>query len=62
MDEEEVWKKLHFSSSLNRIAQAEEIALAVAFLASDDSSAMMGHNMIVICGFHAIHPQELHRL
>jgi NAD(P)-dependent dehydrogenase (short-subunit alcohol dehydrogenase family) len=62
MDEEEMWKKLNVSNLLNRIAEPEEIARAVVFLASDDSSAMTGHNMIVSCGFHLIHPQELHRL
>jgi NAD(P)-dependent dehydrogenase (short-subunit alcohol dehydrogenase family) len=60
--EEEMWRKLKASNSLNRIAEPEEIARAVVFMASDDSSAMTGHNMIVSCGFHLIHPQELHRL
>ncbi len=60
--EEEMWRKLKASNSLNRIAEPEEIARAVVFLASDDSSAMTGHNMIVSCGFHLIHPQEIHRL
>jgi NAD(P)-dependent dehydrogenase (short-subunit alcohol dehydrogenase family) len=59
--EEEMWRKLRASNSLNRIAEPEEIARAVVFMASDDSSAMTGHNMIVSCGFHLIHPQELHR-
>jgi NADP-dependent 3-hydroxy acid dehydrogenase YdfG len=59
---EEMWRKLKASNSLNRIAEPEEIARAVVFMASDDSSAMTGHNMIVSCGFHLIHPQELHRL
>ena len=60
--EEDMWRKLKASNSLNRIAEPEEIARAVVFLASDDSSAMTGHNMIVSCGFHLIHPQELHKL
>ena len=60
--EQEMWRKLKASNSLNRIAEPEEIARAVVFMASDDSSAMTGHNMIVSCGFHLIHPQELHRL
>jgi len=59
---EDMWRKLKASNSLNRIAEPEEIARAVVFMASDDSSAMTGHNMIVSCGFHLIHPQELHRL
>jgi NAD(P)-dependent dehydrogenase (short-subunit alcohol dehydrogenase family) len=62
MDEEEMWKRLHVSNSLNGIAEPEEVARAVVFPASDDSSARTGHNMIVSCGFHVIHPQELHRL
>jgi NAD(P)-dependent dehydrogenase (short-subunit alcohol dehydrogenase family) len=60
--EEDMWRKLKASNSLNRIAEPEEIARAVVFLASDDSSAMTGHNMIVSCGFHLIHPQEIHKL
>lgn len=60
--EEDMWRKLNASNSLNRIAEPEEIASAVVFLASDDSSAMTGHNMIVSCGFHLIHPQEIHKL
>jgi NAD(P)-dependent dehydrogenase (short-subunit alcohol dehydrogenase family) len=60
--EEDTWRKLNASNSLNRIAEPEEIASAVLFLASDDSSAMTGHNMIVSCGFHLIHPQEIYKL
>jgi enoyl-[acyl-carrier-protein] reductase (NADH) len=60
--EEDMWRKLNASNSLNRIAEPEEIASAVLFLASDDSSAMTGHNMIVSCGFHLIHPQEIYKL
>jgi len=62
MSSEEMWRKLKAANSLNRIAEPEEIACATVFTASDDSSAMTGHNMIVSCGFHLIHPQELHRL
>jgi NAD(P)-dependent dehydrogenase (short-subunit alcohol dehydrogenase family) len=60
--EEDMWRKLKASNSLNRIAEPEELARAVVFLASDDSSAMTGHSMIVSCGFHLVHPQELHKL
>mgnify|MGYP000397816627 CR=1 FL=1 len=60
--EEDMWRKLNDSNSLTRIAEPEEIASAVVFLASDDSSAMTGHNMTVSCGFHLIHPQEIHKL
>ena len=62
MAAEDMWRKLKASNSLNRIAEPKEIARAVVFMASDDSSAMTGHNMIVSGGFHLIHPQELHRL
>jgi hypothetical protein len=41
---------------------AEEMARAVELVASGDSSAMTGHNMIVSCGSHLFHPQELHML
>jgi NAD(P)-dependent dehydrogenase (short-subunit alcohol dehydrogenase family) len=60
--EEEMWRKVKAANSLNRIAEPEEIARAVVFLASDDSSAITGHNLVVSCGFHLIHPQELHNL
>ncbi len=62
MTPEDMWSKVNASNSLNRIAEPEEIARAVVFLASDDSSAMTGHNMIVSCGLHLIHPQELYGL
>jgi NAD(P)-dependent dehydrogenase (short-subunit alcohol dehydrogenase family) len=62
LPEEEMWKKVKAANSLNRIAEPEEIARAVVFLASDDSSAITGHNLVVSCGFHLLHPQELHKL
>lgn len=62
MTAEEMWRKLKASNSLNRIAEPGETVRAAVFMASDGSSAMTGHNMIVSCGFHLIHPQELHRL
>jgi NAD(P)-dependent dehydrogenase (short-subunit alcohol dehydrogenase family) len=42
--------------ALKRIAEPSETAGAALFLASDDSSAVTGHNLVVSCGFHAIHP------
>ncbi len=42
--------------ALKRIAEPSEIASAALFLASDESSAITGHNLVVSCGFHAIHP------
>jgi len=62
LPEEEMWKKVNAANSLNRIAEPEEIARAVVFLASDDSSAITGHNLVASCGFHLLHPHELQRL
>ena len=42
--------------ALKRIAEPSETAGAALFLAWDDSSAVTGHNLVVSCGFHAIHP------
>ena len=62
LPEEEMWRKVKAANSLNGIAEPEEIARAVVFLASDDSSAITGHNLGVSCGFHLLHPQELSKL
>lgn len=59
---EEMWRKVKAANSLNRIAEPEEIARAVVFLASDDASAITGHNLVASCGFHLLHPQELSNL
>jgi NAD(P)-dependent dehydrogenase (short-subunit alcohol dehydrogenase family) len=42
--------------SLNRVADPSEIATSALFLASDDSSAITGHNLVVTCGFHPMFP------
>ncbi|HEY93995.1 MAG TPA: SDR family oxidoreductase [Dehalococcoidia bacterium] len=42
--------------ALKRIAEPSETAGVALFLASDDSSAVTGHNLVVSCGFHAVHP------
>ena len=42
--------------SLNRIANPSELARVALFLASDDSSAITGQNLIVSCGFHPMFP------
>ena len=56
---DEMWSKIMDKNSLKRIAEPEEIARCVVFLASDDSSAMTGSNLIVHCGFHITHPSEI---
>ena len=57
---EEMMAKIADNNALKRIAEPSEIAACVVFLASDDSSAMTGHNLIASCGFHIIHPNMIH--
>jgi len=57
---EEVMSKITDNNALNRIAEPFEIAACVVFLASDDSNAITGHNLIVSCGFHLIHPNMIY--
>jgi 3-oxoacyl-[acyl-carrier protein] reductase len=57
---EEMMSKIADNNALKRIAEPSEIAACVVFLASDDSSAMTGHNLIASCGFHLIHPNMIH--
>lgn len=45
--------------SLKRIAKPAEVGTAALFLASDDSSAITGQNLVVSCGFHMVHPTEI---
>jgi NAD(P)-dependent dehydrogenase (short-subunit alcohol dehydrogenase family) len=42
--------------ALRRIVEPSEIAAAALFLASDESSAITGHHLVVSCGFHPVHP------
>jgi NAD(P)-dependent dehydrogenase (short-subunit alcohol dehydrogenase family) len=42
--------------ALNRIGSTEEVAKAAVFLASEESSAITGQNLIVSCGFHPMFP------
>jgi len=42
--------------ALNRIGSPEEVAGVATFLASEDSSAITGQNLIVSCGFHPMFP------
>jgi NAD(P)-dependent dehydrogenase (short-subunit alcohol dehydrogenase family) len=52
--------KVTDNNALKRIAEPSEIAACIVFLASDDSSAITGHNLIANCGFHIIHPNMIH--
>lgn len=56
---EKVMNKLTENNALGRIAETEEIANCIVFLASDDSSAMTGHNLVASCGFHITHPNMI---
>lgn len=56
---EAIMKKLTENNSLKRIAEPAEIANCIVFLASDDSSAMTGHNLVASCGFHITHPNMI---
>jgi enoyl-[acyl-carrier-protein] reductase (NADH) len=56
---EEMIGKLVSLHSLKRIAEPSEIASCTVFLASDDSSAVTGHNLIASCGFHITQPEEI---
>ena len=57
---EEMMSKVTDNNALKRIAEPSEIATCAVFLASDDSSTITGHNLIVSCGFHLIHPNMIH--
>ena len=56
---EQVMTKLSDNNALKRIAETEEIASCIVFLASDDSSAVTGHNLVASCGFHITHPNMI---
>jgi NAD(P)-dependent dehydrogenase (short-subunit alcohol dehydrogenase family) len=56
---EEMMAKIADKNSLKRIAEPSEIAACVVFLASDDSSAVTGHNLMATCGFHLTQPEEI---
>jgi NAD(P)-dependent dehydrogenase (short-subunit alcohol dehydrogenase family) len=56
---DEMMSKISDNNALKRIAETSEIAACVVFLASDDSSAITGHNLIASCGFHLIHPNMI---
>ena len=51
---DELMSKLTADYSLNRQAEASEIATAAVFLASDESSAITGQILVVNCGLHVV--------
>jgi NAD(P)-dependent dehydrogenase (short-subunit alcohol dehydrogenase family) len=57
---EEMMSRVTDNIALKRIAEPSEIAACVVFLASDDSSAVTGHNLVASCGFHIVHPNMIH--
>ncbi len=58
MTVEERIKQTAFQYSLRRMANTSEVAAAAVFLASDESSAVTGQNLLVTCGFHMPSPGE----
>lgn len=56
---DEFMKMLISNYAMRRLVKPDEIAAAALFLASDDSSAITGQNIIVNCGFHAINPGDV---
>jgi NAD(P)-dependent dehydrogenase (short-subunit alcohol dehydrogenase family) len=52
---EEVRAGMIADCSLPRFVEASEIAAAAVFLASDESSAITGHTLVVNCGKHIMH-------
>jgi NAD(P)-dependent dehydrogenase (short-subunit alcohol dehydrogenase family) len=55
VSEDEVMKGLIADCSLQRFVEASEVAGAAVFLASDGSSAVTGHTLVVSCGKHIMH-------
>jgi NAD(P)-dependent dehydrogenase (short-subunit alcohol dehydrogenase family) len=53
---EELMDEILSHYSMKRIAEPSEIATSALFLASDDSSAVTGQNLVVSCGFHPMFP------
>jgi NAD(P)-dependent dehydrogenase (short-subunit alcohol dehydrogenase family) len=56
---DEMMTKVLRHYSLRRMAKPSEIGTVALFLASDDSSAITGQNLIVSCGFHMLDPDEV---
>lgn len=56
---EDLMAKILSHYSMRRLAEPMEVAKAALFLASDESSAITGQNLIVSCGFHMLNPTEI---
>ncbi len=52
---DEVMATLTMDCSLKRLIEPSEVAAAAVFLASDESSAITGHTLVVSCGKHMLH-------
>ncbi len=52
---DEVIASMTVDCSLKRFIEPEEVAAAAVFLASDESSAITGHTLVVSCGKHMLH-------
>lgn len=52
---DEVMASLTLDCSLKRLVEPSEVAAAAVFLASDESSAITGHTLVVSCGKHMLH-------
>ena len=57
---EEMMGRITDNNAVKKIAEPSEIAACVVFLASNDSSAITGHNLVASCGFHLVHPNMIH--
>ena len=53
--QEEILARLVKDFSLKRLIETSEVAAAAVFLASDESSAITGHTLVVSCGMHISH-------
>jgi NAD(P)-dependent dehydrogenase (short-subunit alcohol dehydrogenase family) len=52
---DEVMASMTVDVSLQRFSDPEEVAASAVFLASDESSAVTGHTLVVSCGKHMMH-------
>jgi NAD(P)-dependent dehydrogenase (short-subunit alcohol dehydrogenase family) len=52
---DEVMASMTIDCSLGRFVEASEVAAGAVFLASDESSAITGHTLVVSCGKHMLH-------